>query len=397
MNKLFNEATLGKVKIKNRIIRSATHEGLGNSNGSSKDELNDIYERLAKGGVGAIITRYCGIMKQGRTFSTMRMFDDDKYIEFYRNLNDNISSYGTPTINQIAHGGGNVNSSLDGVESVSPTPFKNKMLHTHSRELTEDEIDKIVKAFVKAIVRSKKSGFDAVQLHCAHGYLLSEFLSPHVNNRNDKWGGSNEKRFRIVREIIDCARNEVGDYPIWAKFSSHDGDKGGITLDEGVKIAINFQKAGIDALEVSCGGINDGFNAMRVPQVPLVAMMELVPTMKKMPRIAKFILKILGPITIKRPEPIYNYNVDAAEKIKNEVDFDVIVVGGIRKKEDMENIIISGKADAVSLSRPFIIEPNFVDKLKSGKQDASRCINCGYCLFGCLKNKVRCYYGKIKE
>jgi 2,4-dienoyl-CoA reductase-like NADH-dependent reductase (Old Yellow Enzyme family) len=397
MNKLFNDATIGKVKVKNRIIRSATHEGLGNDDGSSKDELTGMYERLAKGYAGAIITGYCGIMKQGRTFSNMRMFDDDKYIEFYKNLNDKISSYGTPIINQIAHGGGNVDPSLDGVESVSPSPFKSKMLNTRSRELSEDEIEKIIKAFVKAIVRSKKAGFAAAQLHCAHGYLLSEFLSPHVNNRNDKWGGSSEKRFLIVREIIDSARNEVGDYPIWAKFSSHDGDKGGITLDLGIRIASHFQKAGLDALEVSCGGINDGFNTLRVPKIPLDAMMELVPTMKKMPKIAKYILKIMGPLTIKRPEPIFNYNVAAAEKIKNEVDLDIIAVGGIRKREDMEDIINSGKVDAISLSRPFIIEPNIVEKLKSGKQDESRCINCGYCLFGCLTQKVRCYYGKIKK
>ncbi len=396
MSILFNESVIGKVKVKNRIFRSATHEGLGNPDGSANDELVNMYERLAKGGAGAIITGYFGVMKQGRTFSTMKMLDNDGYIDFYKKLNKKLSEYGTPIISQIAHGGGNVDTSLEENESVSPSPFKNPMTNSWSRELIDEEIEKIINAFVDAIERSEKSGFAACQLHCAHGYLISEFLSPRANRRNDKWGGSTENRFRIVREIMDRARNKVGDYPIWAKFSSYDGDKGGITPDEGLRLAELFQEAGIDALEVSCGGINDGMNGVRVTKIPVKAMLELVPPMKKMPAIFKGLFKIMGPVVVKRHKPLFNYNVHAAERIKKAVDISVAVVGGIRTRSDMEHIIDSGKADAVSLSRPFIIEPNIVEKLQSGNQDASRCINCGYCLFGCLDRKVKCYYGRIR-
>ena len=395
--KIFEESTIAGIKLKNRTFRSATHEGLGDTEGYPKEDLEEMYIRMAKGGVGAIITGYVSTEKGGRATATQRMFDHDRYIDIYKKINRSLEQYNTPLINQIAHGGSQCIPRITGEDVVAPSPFKNKYNNIMARELREDELLRIIDNFAAAIERSQKSGFAAVQLHCAHGYLLSQFLSPVANKRSDSWGGSTENRFRIVAEIIEKAREKVGNYPIMAKFSSYDGDKGGISLDEGLRLAELFEKAGFDALEVSCGGLEDGLNAMRTPKVPTEAILELRSQMRNMPKIQKIAFKTMAPVFLKMHKPLLNYNVPAAEAIKKAVSIPIIAVGGIRNIDTMEDIVSTGKADYISMSRPFIIEPNLVNKLQEGKQKESKCINCGYCLFGCIDNKVRCYYGKIPK
>jgi 2,4-dienoyl-CoA reductase-like NADH-dependent reductase (Old Yellow Enzyme family) len=217
-----------------------------------------------------------------------------------------------------------------------------------------------------------------------------------LNVRKDRWGGSTENRFSVLSEIIHKAREKVGDFPILAKFSAYDGDKNGIRLDEGVKIAELFQKTGFDAIEVSCGGSEDGYNATRVPKIPIDAAFALVPWMRSYSMPKKALMRMIAPFVIKRHFPLYNFNVEAASRIKSSVDIPVIVVGGIRRITDMESIISESKADYVSMCRPFIIEPDIVNKFKSGAQNESRCINCGYCLMGVAAGRLKCYYGKVK-
>jgi 2,4-dienoyl-CoA reductase-like NADH-dependent reductase (Old Yellow Enzyme family) len=155
-----------------------------------------------------------------------------------------------------------------------------------------------------------------------------------------------------------------------------------------------FQRAGIDALEVSSGA-NDGLNTIRAPQIPSDSIIANMLPIKIKSDIIKRMLKKTMPLFVKRYDPIYNYNVSAAEKIKQKIDIPVIVVGGIRNMNDINSIINGGKADYVSMCRPFIIEPDLVKKFKEGKQDNSRCIDCCYCMFGLMNNSLRCYYGKL--
>ena len=279
---LFEESNIAGMKLKNRIIRSATHEGMGNSDGYPLDDLEKLYIRLAKGGVGGIITGYVSVQKNGKTLNNMRMFDDDRYIESYHNLNQKIQQYKVPVICQIAHGGIQTTTGVTGMDVVAPSAFQSKVYRNHARELTDAEIREIINSFVKAAKRSKDAGFAGVQFHCAHGYLLYEFLSPYTNKRKDKWGGTTENRFRIMAEIIDEARNLVGEYPLLVKLTAYEGHKNGIDINEGVKLSELFQKIGIDALEVSCGGVDDGFNTVRVPELPMEAMFHFFPGMNNL-------------------------------------------------------------------------------------------------------------------
>ena len=327
----------------------------------------------------------------------MRMIDRDELIDNYKHINSSLQEYGVPIIAQIVHAGGQTSKSVIGEQPVAPTRKRYALFSSIARELDHAEIEQIIDNFVLGIERVKAAGFSGVQLHAAHGYLLYEFLSPRLNTRRDSWGGNTVNRFRIISSIMARAREKVGDYPILVKFSAYDGEKNGIRIDETLRITELFQKSGIDAIEVSCGGAEDGFNSIRVTKIPTEAALALAPWLKKLSRPRKTLLKMFFPLLMKRHIPLYNYNVDSAELIKKNLDIPVIVVGGIRRLQDINDIINNGRADYVSMGRPFIIEPDIVNKFKSGLQTESRCINCGYCIMGVTGNSLRCYHGKISR
>jgi len=322
------------------------------------------------------------------------MLDRDDFIDDYKQIIVRLKEYDVPIIAQLAHGGGQCDKVASGGFNLAPSRKFYALTNKFSQVLSEKDIIEIIDHFIMAIERAKKAGFAAVQLHAAHGYLLSEFLSAGLNRRRDQWGDSTENRFRIISEIMKGARERVGNYPILAKFSAYDYLKNGISMDEGVHIAVMFQNAGIDAIEVSSGA-NDGLNTIRAPQIPSDSLIANMLPVKIKSDIVKSILKKVMPLFVKRYDPIYNYNVSAAEKIKKKTDIPVIVVGGIRNMNNIHAIINGNKADYVSMCRPFIIEPNLVKKFKEGKQDKSRCIDCCYCMFGLMNHSLRCYYGKL--
>jgi 2,4-dienoyl-CoA reductase-like NADH-dependent reductase (Old Yellow Enzyme family) len=392
---VFETSMLAGMRMKNRILRSATYEGMCDALGHPQPSYYELYERLSGGGAGAIITGYVAVNRTGRMPRFMGIIDDDAYIEEFRKLSSVVHANETPIIMQIAHCGGFSSKAVTNAEPVGPSPFVNRLSRQKARELSHTEIEEIVSDFVKAIIRVRQAGFDGVQLHAAHGYLLSEFLSPYANKRTDKWGGTTEKRCGIIIDILERARKKVGGYPILIKISAYDFDKGGMRIDESIKIARILENAGCSAIEVSCGGINDSFPSVRSNKFPIKAALAFVSPFKKMPAPVKFLASIMMRFTIKSYTPLFNYNVDAAVQIKKNVGIPVIVVGGIHSLMDIEDIICSKGMDYISMCRPFIIEPTIVKKFQEDKQLESRCISCSYCLMGVMSAPLRCYYGNI--
>lgn len=393
---IFETSSIAGMVLKNRVIRSATHEGLGDDRGYPRDELKDLYIRLARGGVGAIITGYAGVRMDGRAWPNMMLIENDECIPAYQKLTSAVKPYGTPLILQIAHGGGLSDPAVTGSAPKAPTGLRYKNGKCTARELGENDIEEIIESFVSAVERAKLAGFDGVEIHAAHGYLLSSFLSPHLNRRADKWGGTLENRFRIIREIIGRAREKVGKFPILIKFSAHDSQKNGMNAEESARLAQYIQEASFDAIEVSCGN-DDYFYTIRTPKVPVDAILNFDQGLRKASKMQRRMASFIIPHLYKTYPKMENYNVAVAEKIKANVDIPVIVVGGVRKLGSMREIIGQGKADYVSMCRPLIIEPNLVDKMKNGKQEESRCINCNYCIIGVISEPLRCYYGKINK
>lgn len=394
MKQVFEQCSIGTLTLKNRIIRSATHEGMAWPDGMPTDDLVKTYQRLAEGGAGAIITGYVSVLQNGKTFPNMRMFDSDRYLPVYKSINDQLKPYGAPIIVQIAHGGSRSISRVTGQEVISASARSKNEFGDKVKEASEAEIQAIIGAFVAAIVHAKAAGFSGVELHAAHGYLLSEFISPVLNKRTDKWGGSTENRMRIVIEILSQARKEVGrSFPILVKMSAHDEFKRGMTEAEAVNIARMLQAASCDGIEVSCG-YGDFLYVVRMPKLPVDAVLNLMPGYREKSAFQKRLTRLIAPFLAKAGKPLHNYNVSAAEVIKRNIDIPVIVVGGIRKLSDISTIISEKGIDCVSLCRPFIIEPDIVNRFQRG-QEISRCINCGYCLIGVAANKLRCYYGTV--
>jgi 2,4-dienoyl-CoA reductase-like NADH-dependent reductase (Old Yellow Enzyme family) len=394
---VFEKATLAGIQLKNRIIRSATHEGMADEKGFPTENLKKLYIRLAKGEVGAIITGYAAIQADGKSsLFAMSMIDSDDSIPAYRQITSAVHEYGTPIIMQIAHCGRQTRSKSTGLPTVAPSAIRDAFYNEDMpKELSEDEINQIIDNFVSAIVRVKQAGFDGVQLHLAHGYLLSEFLSSHSNQRKDRWGGSTENKYRIVGEILKKARAQVGGFPILVKMNAHDGRKNGMRIEEAVRIAQLLEKSGCAAIEVSCGVFEDGLNTMRGEKLPADAAMAYTFKYKNLPGPIKAIAKPVLKAFMKQPKPLKKYNLDAAIQIKAAVNIPVIVVGGINNIDDINAIIRNHNLDFVSMSRPFIIEPGIVRKFIQGTDTKSKCIMCNYCAIIGEERPLKCYYGKL--
>ena len=394
---VFESSCIAGITLPNRLIRSATHESMADERGAPTDALEKLYLRIAKGGTGAIITGYAGVQQDGKSsLSNMLMIDDDELIPAHRKLTDKVHEHGTPIILQIAHCGRQTRSAATGLPAVAPSAVKDKIFNEETpHALGEKDIETIINNFVAAAERAKKAGFDGIQLHMAHGYLLSQFLSDYTNRRKDKWGGSTVNKFRIVSEIMQRIRESLGSYPVFAKINAYDNRRGGMRIEESVEIAKMLEAAGCDAIEISSGTVEDGLTIMRGPNPPLEALFNSSFRFKDMSPLMKTVSYSFIRFAMRSPKPIWGYNLKAAKAIKQAVSIPVITVGGLHTMNDIESALDGGSTDYVSMSRPFIIEPDIVRRFQDGKQTASRCIMCNYCALMIEVDKVKCHYGKL--
>lgn len=394
---IFEQTKISGIDVKNRIIRSATHDGLADENGAPSDKLIAKYEHLAKNEVGCIITGYAAVSKNGVSpYPRMMKISDDSVVEKYKELTDAVHRHGTPVVLQIAHCGRQTSSRAIGMQKVAPSNVLHAFYPDKAKELCEEEIYSIIDDFVSAAVRAEKAGFDAVQLHGGHGYLLHDFLSPYGNRRKDNWGSSLKNRCRIVELIINGIKEKTN-IPVWIKLSAEDNRRGGMNINSSVEICKRLEAAGCDAIEVSCGTVQDGMNTMRSELMPMDAVFKYREPCASFPKllnkIALPVANLANPL-IKQPKPLENFNVENAAIIKKSVSIPVIVVGGIHRVSDMEKILSDGKADFISMCRPFICEPNLALKLRNGQAEA-KCIMCNYCGLVIEKEPTRCLYGKV--
>ncbi|AAM04841.1 TPA: NADH:flavin oxidoreductase [Methanosarcina acetivorans] len=351
---IFDPITVCNLELQNRFVRSATHEFMAEKDGTPTSRLGDLYEELAINEVGLIITGYSYVLPGGQSDNLQQAIYDDRFIEPYQKITERVHRYRSKIVIQIVHGGRQADISDEYPVPIAPSVVKNGHSSVVPREMTEQEILDMIEAFTRAAGRAKVAGFDGIQLHCAHGFLLSNFISPYTNRRTDRWGGSVENRARIVTEIIRRIKEDAGDdFPILVKMNATDGflpgsSKAGLGLDapECVEIAKILERAGVCAIEVS-GGIGEA-----------------------------------GGVTIKTAinSPAKEaYFKNYSKMIKAAVNVPVILVGGIRSLSVMECLLENGCADLISMSRVFISEPDFIPKLRSGAVKKARCVSCNLC------------------
>lgn len=374
---VFGPASIGKVPLKNRIIRSATTIHDIDERGLARPGLMNTYAQMAEGGVGCVIT---GMKDGGMLLNDFRYKDENS--EAFKRVPELFHSHNIPVVQQISHEG----------RQESFGTLKNPFV----TNLSPAQIESIIDEYVDTTAKCQQLGFDGVQMHCAHGYLLSEFLSPSLNQRTDEWGGSTENRFGAVREILQRARKRVGpNFALWAKINAYDFQEGGMRVEEAARIAGMLQEAGCDCVEVSSGLGVDGFATIRVRELPIEAILEWAPAMEGKGELTKKVLSWILPFMLKTYGPLGNYNVCQAKMIKENVDIPVIVVGGIRNMKDINNVFRLGAADFVSLGRPLLTEPAFVNKLKEDNAYKSQCIECGYCIIALGSRPAECFMGTL--
>ena len=343
MSALFESCRIGNLQLSNRFLRSATWDATADVSGSVTDNSVALYRELARGEIGLIISGYAFVSDHGKANPGQYGVHTNEMIPGLRRLADTIHEQDGRIALQIVHSG--INSrwfSPQGIPVLAMSHLPD-FKHPH-REMTTEDIEGIITDFATAAVRGVEAGFDAIQLHGAHSYLMSQVISPLYNQRTDRWGGTPGNRRRFHLEVIRAVRQAIGhDFPLFIKFGITDDQDGGLTLEEGIEAARQMVAAGLDAVEVSTG------------------------IGQPIPRATK-------------NDPERTPYREHAAAAKQAISVPVAVVAGIRTLDTARNIIDSGDADMVAMCRPLIREPHLIARWRRGETVASTCISCNRCM-----------------
>ena len=355
MSELFEATSINGMIIKNRFVRSATWEGMSENDGMCTGRLIDLMDKLAEGEVGLIITGHAYVQKKGKASPWQTGVYDDRLIPGLCEMTDAVHKRDGKIVLQIAHAGMYANTGIKGDIPFAPS-LVSGFRKSATQEMTLQDIQDVVEAFGLAAKRAKRAGFDGVQIHAAHGYLLSQFLSPAFNKRQDQYGGSLENRAAVLIEVLKSIRNRVGEsYPVLIKMNTRDFLEGGLELDDSIKVAAMMEKAGINAVELSGGTIASGKNG-----------------------------PVRTGIVSGKNEAYFK---DAASAFKEKIDLPIMLVGGIRSFSLARQLVNDNVADYISMSRPFIREPDLIKRWKTGDHNQAACISDNKCFIPARNGK----------
>ncbi len=360
MKSLFDTATIGTLELNNRMIRSATWEGMCEKNGKPTEKLIDLYCRLADGKIGLIISSYTYVRPDGKQNPGEMGIYSDEFEPEFRAMTRAVHDHGGKIAIQLVHAGALARPRETGLPLVAPSSIEKKSPAQSPMALSGLEIEDITDCFGQAARRAKDWGFDAVQIHGAHGYLISQFLSPATNLRTDAYGGSLENRSRFLFDVYEKIRTQVGyHFPVFIKMNAADHFENGLTQEEGVLVAKRLSDCGIDAIEVSSGSPASGDKGPAREQI--------------------------------NSADKEAYNLSLAKAIKQHVACPVICVGGFRSLDISQKAIDTEGMDFIALARPLIREPDLAQKWQIRQSDKAECISCNKCFFpGMTKGGIEC-------
>ncbi len=358
MSKMFERTEINGMALSNRFVRSATWEGMATDEGAVTPRLISTMTELAKGGVGLIISGHAYIRPEGQAGPWQLGIYKDDLISGLQEMTAAVHDRGCKIVAQLSHAGIFASEKLTGLTPlVVSSSEENK---TPRRELTVQDMRELVTAFADGARRAKTAGFDGVQIHSAHGYLLSQFLSPVFNRRRDEYGGDIQNRSRIHIEVYRAVREAVGqDYPVLIKLNCGDFVEKGLRLEDSLQAGRILADAGLDAIELSGGLLTGG---------------KMSPS--------RFGIKT------KEEEAYFR---EEARQFKSAVGIPLILVGGIRSFEIAEGLVKDGVAEYISMSRPFIREPDLINRWKSGDRSRAQCKSDNICFkTGMTGNGIYC-------
>ncbi|MGI6206148.1 MAG: NADH:flavin oxidoreductase [Anaerovoracaceae bacterium] len=326
---LFDPCVIGGIESRNHFVRSATWRGSADDLGHPTEKTKKILCDLADGGVGVVITSFASVDNYEKALHNMLGIYDDSFIPEYKEIVDAVHALGAKIVMQIAHGSSQSQEDFKTADVLGPSPVRDLKSGVIPREMQYDDIAAVVKLFVAAAVRAKKAGFDGVQLHCAHGYLLSKFISPYYNRRLDEFGGTMKNQVRIIEAILMSIKALLGDdYPVWIKMNSVDelpkGRENGLTVKQFVEMGKILAKKGIDCFEVS--GLGWDSHDQKTERA---------------------------------------YYLEGARALAFEIDKSVILTGGLREYDMIDKIDKTQGVHYFGFSRPLIKDPSFIKKLQA--------------------------------
>lgn len=381
---LFSPAKIGPVTLRNRTIRSAAFEGMADGNRPTQ-MLRDYHVSVARGGVGMTTLAYASVTRNGLSFKS-QLWMRPEIVGELRAITDDIHQAGAKASVQLGHCGNMSHKSTAGETPISASGGFNLYSPTLVRKMRVDEIEEMARSFGEAVRMAKDSGFDCVEIHAGHGYLISQFLSPYTNRRRDCYGGSLDNRMRFMRmcmeQVMKAANGEIG---VLVKTNMRDGFRGGIEVPEAITIAKELESLGADALVLSGGFVSKApMYVMRGP-MPIRSMTHYMS-----PWWLKYGVKMFGRMMIPTVPYQETYFLDDAVKFRKELKLPLVYVGGCSTREGIDRVLAEG-FEFIQMGRALLRQPDFVNRMRQGENSAG-CDHVNYCIARMYSREMACHH-----
>ena len=383
---IFTPVKIGPVTLRNRVIRSAAFENMAYGNSPSQD-LKDYHVSVSHGGVGMTTLAYASVNQSGLSFNG-QLWMREEIVPQLKDITDAIHAEGAKASIQLGHCGNMTHKATCGCTPVGASGGFNLYSPTFVKGLKEDQILSLVEDFGHAVELARQAGFDCVEIHAGHGYLISQFLSPYTNHRKDKFGGSLDNRMRFMRMVITKVLEVAGDdMGVIVKMNMHDGFKGGMQKEECLEVAKELERLGVHAIVLSAGFVSKAPMEVMRGAMPLRTLSYYM-DMKKFWWL-KALVRLGGHIMIPTVPYKDAYFLEDAKEFRKAVSLPLIYVGGMVSRSSIEEVLGEG-FDAVQMARALIRDTDFVNKLSTGEIERSECRHSNYCIGRMYSLEMRC-------
>ena len=380
---LFTPFRIGSVNLRNRTIRSAAFEGMCPDN-SPSTELLEYHRSVAAGGIGMTSVAYAATHRTGLSF-THQLWLRQEIVPELRKLTDAVRKEGAACSIQIGHCGNMAKRSVMGSRPLAPTGRINMYAPSWPRAMTKSDIAEIVASFGTAVNLAREAGFDAVEVHAGHGYLISQFLSPYTNTRTDEFGGSLENRSRFMTMVLNEVKQEAGsDVAVLVKMNMSDGFEGGMPQHECIEVAKKIEKLGADALVLSGGFVSRAPMHILRGKMPVDILAHYI----KNPMMSQFV-KWFGGSMIADQQFAPKYFLEEAKKFRAAVSLPLVYVGGLNSRSEIDEVLNEG-FEFVAMARALLKQPDFVNKMLQDEMSETTCDTCNYCIAVMYSQQVAC-------
>ncbi|MDE6794355.1 MAG: NADH:flavin oxidoreductase [Muribaculaceae bacterium] len=383
--KLFTPANIGPVTLRNRTIRSAAFEGMGKDNNPTP-QLRDYHWSVAEGGVGMTTLAYAGICRSALSFTT-QLWLRPEIVAPLREITDGIHRFGAKASIQIGHCGNMTHIATAGGIPVGASSGFNLYSPTIVRGMRKDELKQMARNFGDAVRTARDAGFDCVEVHAGHGYLISQFLSPYTNHRRDEYGGSLQNRMRFMQECMEEVMKAAGsDMGILVKTNMRDGFKGGMEIEECLTVAHELENSGVHALVLSGGFVSKAPMYVMRGEMPIYSMTHYMKQWW-----LKYGVRMVGKMMIPTVPFKELYFLDDARLFRSELKMPLVYVGGVVRRENADTVLDREGFDFIQMGRALLNEPDFVNRMRDDLTHRCGCDHVNYCIARMYSREMACH------